>query len=351
MKSSEKIIYEDIERVCEAVNLEPLRNSRILLAGANGLLGSYFAHLFHYLNEKKGFNIFCDCVTKSEISPASKIFSLKNSPGFSFIIKDLTKYTAYDKAYDFVIYAAGYSAPGQFLKDPIAVIDVNYIGIKSVLESAFKINPKITIMYFSSSEIYGNPTPENIPTPEAYVGNVSVTNNRACYMESKRLAEVLFLIYKNNFGANVKIVRPALTYGPGMSFEDQRVIGQFMGKAYNNKSIDMVDEGRDKRCFCYIQDVLRQLLNVLLYGKETIYNIGSNKEEVSIKELATIVGELMGVPVNVGKSKTDAIKGAPQRVCLDLSKIEQEFGFTPQVAMREGLKRTIDWNLAIIKGD
>ncbi|MAF80293.1 hypothetical protein CL629_04430 [bacterium] len=349
MKLHEEIVYEDIEAACKGIDLEPLKNSRILLTGANGFLGSYFAHLFNYCNEKKNFNIQCDCITKSEISPRSRIFPLKEKKGFSFIIKDLTEYTAYDTPYDIVIYAAGYAAPKKFLEDPISVIDVNYIGIKSVLENVLRVNPKASIMYFSSSEIYGSPEPKNIPTTETYDGRVSIVNNRACYMESKRLAEVLCLIYKDNLKADIKIVRPALTYGPGLSFDDERVIGQFMGKAYQNKKIEMIDEGRDTRAFCYIRDALQELLHVLLYGRDTIYNIGSSKEEISIKELADIIGDIMGVPVKAGQIKEDAVKGAPGRVCLDMSKIEKEFNISPQVGMKEGLKRTIDWNKALIK--
>jgi UDP-glucuronate decarboxylase len=351
MKTSEEIVYEDIKKVCKTTELEPFKNAKVLLAGANGLLGSYFAYLFNYLNEKKNFDITCDCITKSEISRESKIFPLKNSPGIHFIAKDLAQPTIYKEPYDFVIYAAGYSAPAKFLQDPLAVINVNFIGMRNVLESVVRVNPKCAFLYFSSSEIYGNPTPENIPTPETYNGNVSITNNRACYIESKRLTEVLCLVYKKKFGTDIKIVRPALTYGPGITFEDKRVIGQFMGKAYKNKVIEMIDDGRDLRSFCYIRDMFRQLLSVLLSGKETIYNVGSSEEEMSIKDLAYIIGKRMGAEVKLGPGKTEAVSGAPSRVCLDLSRVIDEFGFRPEVKMEEGLQRTIDWNKALLKSN
>ena len=190
---------------------------------------------------------------------------------------------------------------------------------------------------------------KNFPTPETYLGWSSVTNNRACYIESKRLTEVLSLNSNQIHGAQVKIARLALAYGPGMGFDDRRVIGQFMAKAYENKIIDMVDDGRDLRCFCYLSDALRELIYILLFAKDTIYNVGSAEEELSIKDVAMMVGSIMGASIVVGTGKTDIVKGAPSRVSLDLRKIEAESGFKPAVRMQEGLERTIKWNLSRIK--
>jgi len=218
-----------------------------------------------------------------------------------------------------------------------------------VLESCLKNGSRPRILYLSSSDIYGSPTMDNFPTPETYFGWCSVANNRACYMESKRVTEVLSLNFNRIHGAHVKIARLSLVYGPGMDFNDKRVIGQFMAKAYKNKAIDMVDDGRDLRCYCYLSDALRQLMYLLLFAKDTLYNAGSVAEEISIKDVAMTIGDIMEASVKVGPGKTDIVKGAPSRVCLDLRKIQTESGFKPAVRMREGLSRTIDWNLARIK--
>ena len=343
MNSSQDIVLDDIKNVYQCTDLSALVNSRILLTGGNGLLGSYFTHLFYFLNKEYSFNIKVDLVTRSIVSERSRIYLIKDDPNFHIIQSDVSQYTKYEEKYDYIIHAAGYSSPSIFLLDPVKVIDVNYIGLKSIVESCLKTNPQARIMYFSSSEIYGSPT--IFPTSETYFGNSSVENNRACYIESKRLSEVLALNYNKLYDMNIKIVRPALSYGPGMNFADQRVISNFINKAHNDKVIKMIDDGRDLRCFCYLSDVLRQLINVLLFAKDTIYNIGSSNEEISVKDLALMIGNLMGVSVKLGPGKTSVVVGAPSRVCLDTSKIEREFGFKPEVTMKDGLKRTIDWNL------
>ncbi len=346
MKLIDKIVSEDIKKISDCTNSLELKEKTILLTGANGLIGSYLAYFFNYLNEKLNYKIKVHLVTKNEISTNSRIYPLVNASDFSITKKDLSEPSTYNEKYDFIIHAAGYAAPASFLEDPIKTIDVNYIGIKSILESAVKTSPRARILYLSSSEIYGSPTPDNFPTPEEYEGLSAVTNNRACYIESKRLSEVLCLSYIKKHGLAIRIARPALSYGPGLSFDDGRVISQFMKKAHLNKVINMVDDGMDLRSFCYMSDVLRQLLNILLFSKSTVYNVGSQEEEVTIKELAQLIGELMETKVIPGPGKNSNVIGAPSRVCLSMKKLENEFGFKPQVTLREGLKRTIEWNLA-----
>jgi len=348
MSSSEQILREDAAAVAAGLDTGALGGAKVLLLGANGLVGSYMAHFLDYLNEARGARIEMDLAVKNDVAKTSRIFDLLGK-GVSVIRQDIGERCVYPKTYDFIVHAAGYSAPSAFLADPVNTIDVNYIGMKSVLESCLKNASRPSVLYISSSETYGSPTADNFPTPEAYFGWSSVGNNRACYIESKRVTEVLCLNFNRIHGSRVKIARLSLAYGPGMDFNDKRVIGQFMAKAYKNKTIEMVDDGRDLRCFCYLSDALRQLLHLLLCAKDTVYNVGSAEEEVSIKDVAMTIGELMKASVKVGPGKTDAVKGAPSRVCLDLRKIQAEFAFRPAVRMREGLARTIEWNLARIQ--
>src|SRR5215475_9223099 len=137
---SYQFVLDDAARVAAAIKLDELKNKRVLLAGANGLLGFYLASLFHYLNEQ-GWNISADLLTKSPITPASRIFPLSGAQGFTFIQRDLSQPTAYETRYDYVIHSAGYAAPSVFLEDPFNVMDVNYIGLKSMLESCVAANP------------------------------------------------------------------------------------------------------------------------------------------------------------------------------------------------------------------
>lgn len=349
MKSSDNIIFEDIQKAIEGLDLSSFKGSKILILGASGLIGTYFSYLIYYLNTELHFGIEADLYTKNAVEAHSRLAFLLEDKGIHFFQHDASVAKVYEKKYDFMIHGAGYSSPASFLEDPIKTIDLNYVGMKSILESALQYSPSAKILYLSSSEVYGSPTPENFPTPETYVGNSSITNNRACYIESKRLAEVLCLSYIKMHLLSIRIARPALFYGPGITMKDGKVIGQFMGKAYNDKVITMVDDGADLRCFCYVGDTLRELLDILLFSKDIIYNVGSEEEEISIFQLATIIGGILDAPVKAGPGKDITVAGAPSKVHLDMRKLNNEFNFKPKVGMKEGLKRTIDWNLAELR--
>src|SRR5207245_1840461 len=97
------------------------------------------------------------------------------------------------------------------------------------LEFARK-NHAASVLVFSSSEIYGDPHPSSVPTPETYWGNVSSMGPRACYDESKRLGETLCTVYYRLYDVPVKIVRPFNVFGPGMKVNDFRVIPTFISQ-------------------------------------------------------------------------------------------------------------------------
>ena len=82
------------------------------------------------------------------------------------------------------------------------------------------------MLFLSSSEIYGDP--EIFPTPESYLGKVSCIGPRACYDESKRLAETVSILYFQQYEIPIKIARPFNVYGPYLNLNDGRIIPDFM---------------------------------------------------------------------------------------------------------------------------
>ena len=107
-------------------------------------------------------------------------------------------------------------------------------------------------LFFSSSEIYGDPTPENIPTPETYRGNVSCTGPRACYDESKRYGETLCVNFAGQYGLPVKIARPFNNYGPGLKITDGRVLPDFAATCCTAAISSCTPDGSPTRTFCYV---------------------------------------------------------------------------------------------------
>jgi UDP-glucuronate decarboxylase len=201
-------------------------------------------------------------------------------------------------------------------------------------------------LFFSSSEIYGDPDPKFVPTPETYKGHVACIGPRACYDESKRLSETLCSIYHEQFSVPVTMVRPFNVYGPGMKIDDYRVIPAFANKGFKGEALRVHGTGNQTRTFCYISDAMIGFLKVLISGKAgSVYNIGMDEEEIPMEKLATTVADVIG-----GGLKVELIDypdsyppDEPRRRCPDLTKARKELAYSPVVGLRHGIERTIGW--------
>jgi UDP-glucuronate decarboxylase len=228
---------------------------------------------------------------------------------------------------------------------PLETIESAVVGAKNLLELSRKHELQ-GFLLFSSSEIYGDPDPRAIPTPETYCGNVSSIGPRSCYDESKRLAETLSLIYQQRLGVPVRIVRPFNIYGPGMKPDDRRVVPMFALKTLAGDTLPVHGVGHQTRTFCYITDAIAGFLKVLLSGATGgVYNVGNDDTEISMRDLARLFVELSdsGARVETIPYPDSYPAGEPQRRCPDLTKIRAELQYAPAVPLREGLRRFLSW--------
>ena len=353
LESAKSVISQDIDKIISAVGkdyFQPLAGKDLLITGPQGLLGGYIVDTIVRLNETVLRDSPCWIVglSRSPLTEASRLGHLFCGKEFFTFSQHNAARRPYVLGQDyitaFIIHTAGRSSPSVFTQDPIGTIDINVNALRWLLDLAMYSKIK-SFGWMSSSEIYGNPPPEEIPTPETYHGNSDSLGVRSCYTESKRCGEAMCLAFHVKHSVPIKIFRPALVYGPGFPMDDGRVINEFISKGIKNKPIQLRDDGSAQRCYCYIKDAMIVFWKAFLSDKNgEVFNIGDpSMREVTIKDLAALVHETCGIKELPKEGKSPAMAGSPDRVCLSMAKAINAFGNIPSTPLEEGLRRTIAW--------
>ena len=340
-----KIVLEDMKNVADSLGnlVSNFEGANILITGYQGFLGSNFSAFYHFLNNeilKQKAEITCIDNKIVDLEDQTSEFTKDFNIIYGDVVKDLP-----DTKFDYIIHCAGIASPPFYRKYPLETIYVNAISYWDMLN---KINLKNIkgILYFSTSEIYGDPDINHIPTEEGYRGNVSCTGPRSCYDESERLGETISLCFAKQRDIPIKIARPFNIYGPFMRLDDKRVIPDFAKFALKNKAIKIFSDGSPTRAFCYISDALEGFFRTLLLGGEGCsYNIGNDAEEISMLKLAQLVSSVVDdVKIEFSaNSEENYLTDNPQRRCPNINKAKKELSYYPKVSMKDGLARIVNW--------
>lgn len=308
---------------------------KILVAGGSGFIGSILAA--ELIKQGHEVTVVDSLVTGIR----ENIKDLEKNPKFrfyemgvetqDFVDEFLNKDThAFDYVYDL---ACPTGVPNiQILGEEM--VDACSTGTKNLLKLALKNKAKFLIT--SSSEVYGDP--ERFPQDETYAGNVDPQGWRANYEEGKRFAETLVQLFATKYDVDAKTVRLFNVYGPNMSLKDQRVIPRFAQQALNGEPLTVHDT-LAQRTLCYVTDITDGLQLVIEKGeKGGIYNLGSDREELSMLDLANMVINVIG-----SKSEAKIVPGPKvdhKRRMPDLTKIKN-LGWNYKVKLADGLPLTI----------
>ncbi|PIQ82805.1 MAG: nucleoside-diphosphate sugar epimerase [Candidatus Omnitrophica bacterium CG11_big_fil_rev_8_21_14_0_20_64_10] len=333
--------------------LKALSGHVVLMTGAHGFLGTYFTALFAAFNRENRKQPIRLIGVDNHITSRRPEDFKTDLPGTRFIEHDVIQPLQVPETVDYCIHAAGIASPYYYRKYPLQTLEVATLGAKNLLLFS-RNHPLKGFLYFSSSEIYGDPDPKHVPTPESYRGNVASIGPRACYDESKRLGETLCMIFHEQDGVPTKIVRPFNIYGPGMKETDYRVLPNFASRIKSGKPLRIYGTGRQTRTFCYVTDAITGFIKTLVQGGPgQAYNIGNPKPEVSMLDLAQTITEALGRPIPIDQVEYPDSYPAdePQRRCPDIGKATLQLGYAPQVSLKDGLRRFMDWALTHYRGE
>ena len=349
------VVRRDLDAICDGLadELGDLGGARLLIIGGAGFLGHYLVQAAAHANARLAEPIQIDVYDNYIRGVPAWLERCGDDPNVTLRRHDVVDPIPQDAGtFDYIIHAASIASPTYYRKYPIETMDANVTGLRNVLDYSYgPSGAGSRILYFSTSEIYGDPDPSNIPTKESYRGLVSSTGPRACYDESKRYGETLCVNFARQRGVPVTMARPFNNYGPGLKLTDRRVLPDLVRDVLAGRDITLLSDGRPTRTFCYVADAIVGYYKVLLRGRAgEPYNIGIEQPEISMRELAEQVAEAAreilgyeGRVVVAESEEQDYLTDNPNRRCPDIQKARQELGFEPQVDLADGIRRSLIW--------
>jgi dTDP-glucose 4,6-dehydratase len=303
---------------------------RVLITGAAGFLGSHLTDRF--LRDGHTVVGLDNFITGNP----DNIAHLTGNDRFEFLRHNISTYTYVAGNLDGVLHFASPASPVDYLEHPIATLKVGALGTHNALGLAKAKGARFFLA--STSEVYGDPQVH--PQPESYWGHVNPVGPRGCYDEAKRFAEAMTMAYHRYHGVDTRIVRIFNTYGPRMRPRDGRVVSNFIVQALTGEPLTIYGDGSQTRSFCYVSDEVEGIYRLFMNGDSNPTNIG-NPNEFTVRQLAELVVELTGTKSDIVRQPLPT--DDPKVRQPDISRARQMLGWEPEVPLREGVQRSIDY--------
>jgi UDP-glucuronate decarboxylase len=309
----------------------------VLVTGGAGFIGY---HLSKKLLELGNNVIILDNFISGNQENVNKLFKFAKEIGCEkniYFKKQDVQNKLYIPKVDYIYHLACPASPLVYQTEPVETIKTSIIGTINVLDLAVTNNAKV--LFTSTSEIYGDP--KYSPQSENYRGNVNCVGPRSCYDEGKRLAETLMFEYQKKYNLDCKIVRIFNTYGPNMNINDGRVITNFINCILQNKPLQIYGDGNQTRSFCYIDDIVEGILEMMNSKEKGPINLGNPDLELTINLLAETFENIIGEKIT--KEYVNLPEDDPKQRRPDINLAINKLNWTPKVSLIDGLKTTYEY--------
>ena len=301
---------------------------RNLVTGGAGFLGS------HLIDKLMNLNQEVICLDNYFTGSKSNIKQWLGHPNFEIIRHDVTEPIQLEV--DQIWHLACPASPIHYQENPIKTAKTSFLGTYNMLGLARRVNARFLLA--STSEVYGNP--KESPQSESYHGYVNPVGPRSCYDEGKRVAETLCSDYQRIHNLDIRIMRIFNTYGPRMKANDGRVVSNLICQALQNKPLTIYGDGLQTRSFCYVDDLIDGMFNLMKSNTNSPTNIG-NPEEITILELAKKIKEKINPKLEIvfkPLPQDDPLKRQP-----NIMKAKSDLRWWPKISLDNGLDKTVSW--------
>lgn len=349
------VLTRDLAQIHSGIADDGFDGAEILITGCAGFLGFYFLqYLTRYsrelgLRRVVGLDNFMLDKPKWLVALAKEFPDILDLREFDIVRHGIESVEGAE-GISHVIHMASIASPVYYRRYPIQTLDANVWGLRRLLDYYSSSAKLRGFLFFSSSEIYGDPAPDAIPTDEEYRGNVSCVGPRACYDEAKRFGETMCQLFSREYGLPITVARPFNNYGPGMRLSDKRLPADFAKCAMERRDIVVLSNGKPTRTFCYVADAVTGYLKCLLHGKHDYFNIGIEKPEISVIDVARIyqaaAAEILDADIGIEFERSedsDYLSDNPNRRCPNIDKARRILGYEPTTLVDEGIRRYLSF--------
>lgn len=306
---------------------------KLLVTGGAGFIGSNFVRMIT-TGELDGIS---KLVVLDKLTYSGNLHNLDGIPEseIEFIEGDICDSSLVEgvmQRVDAVINFAAESHVDRSIQSSKEFFVTNVLGTQTLLDAA-RLRGVTTFLQVSTDEVYGSITQGS--WDEEYP-----LRPNSPYAASKASADLLVRSYVNTHQMDIRLTRCSNNYGPYQFPE--KVIPLFITHIMRGKKVPLYGDGSNIRDWLHVSDHCRGIHLVLRDGKPgDIFNIGGGRE-LSNVELTRLILEMMGV----GEERIERVNDRPGhdfRYSLDITKIQQNLGYTPRVSFEQGIKETIEW--------
>lgn len=344
--SDDKILQNDLELIARSENIpwDKLKNKSVLVTGATGLIGSQIVLSLLNANTEHHLNLTVLAAVRNQ-QKAENIFKYADKNALKYVVQDILKPFNIDCNVDYIIHGASMTSSKDFVDYPVETITTALGGTENMLKLAKEKN--ITgMVYLSSLEIYGVVDFSIEKVSENMSGSIDCMSVRSSYSEGKRMVECLCASYASEYSLPIKVARLCQTFGPGVSYSDNRVFAQFARSIIEGKDIVLKTDGSTERNYCYVRDAISGILTILLNGEAgQAYNVANKDTLITIRGMAEMLIDMYpesgtSLMFDIAEDITKLGYNPKVKMNLDTAKIEA-LGWSAEVGLKEMFENLI----------
>jgi len=331
---------------------------KVLILGVNGFIGH---HLTRRIIETTDWQVYGMDMQSDRVAP------WLDHPRFHFFEGDITinkEWIEYHvRKCDVVLPLVAIATPATYVTEPLRVFELDFEANLPIVRHCVKYKKRI--IFPSTSEVYGMCEDDEFDPESSPLIYGPINKPRWIYACSKQLLDRVIAAYGQQQGLAFTLFRPFNWIGPGLDSlhtakeGSSRVITQFLGHIVRGEPIQLVDGGRQRRCFTDVDDGVGALMKILRNDGEkasgNIYNIGNPANDYSVRELAEMMlamaaerpeyrehaAQVQLVDTSAGTYYGQGYQDVTRRVPA-IHNTTRDLDWTPQVTMRQALERLFD---------